>query len=750
MRWVRQRTRGWTLRRLTLFYVMLGIILTTVLDTAIYCTLSVKTLNEEIGRRHSLLTDSLASVIETAWRTDNFPLMVLLVDSMCAQGDIEQVVISDADHVVIISSDPVLTGKRLTPLDRYDHEVKISSLGTLHMTLASGQAEAFLQSLLWRGLLATGFALALLSILLHRPQRNLLKAFEGAVNAAEKLSLGDYSTLLPKHSIVEFNSLHTSINHAATQIQQLTTNLRQQVQHANAAIQAKDRFLANISHELRTPMNGVLGIAQLMETSQLPAEQKLHVETLRRCSESLLTVLNDLIDFARIDAGNEALRLSETPIVELIEDVIEMMAPQADSKGLELVFFSRIPGNQNLYFVDAARLRQIFYTVLAFSISQTQEGRIVVSLTIQPGHLAHTLTFSVNDTGHGMSSRELHKILDPFQQTESFKGITGGDKGGLNLGLALSRRLAMLMDGNLEAESQEGKGSVFNVTLKATASTTELDRRESGKKALLQGKKVLLVSAPQHLTGQSIKQSLLSLGCDVVEISPATEIDTQQFDRCLFIDDGAHPDEMERLCSELPSGKALLIRSRALCVTSASRSDKRGIVQLSRPVRTDTLIKSILALPGSDPVHDTGIAPGIVLVVEDIETNRMVIKKLLERDGWEVHIAEQGEQALALLDKGLRPQVVLMDLQMPVMDGFEATLEIRSRERRGLIPRQTIYAVTASTSREDADRCIQAGMNALIPKPFKMVEFRQILSHAQEMPAHSADCPVPEASAGLH
>lgn len=738
MSFFRRSTRGWTLRRLTLFYVMLGIVLTALLDTVIYCTISVRTLNAEIDRRHTLLTQSIANVIETAWRTDNFPMMVQLVDSMRAQGDVEQVVVTDVNNIVVVASDPALTGHLFKETNQYEHDIDVSSLGKLHLQLAAGQTEAFLAALLWRGLLATAFALALLSVILHRPQRNLLKAFEGAVDAAEKLSSGNFEVNLTPHSIVEFNSLHASLNNAASQIKQLTSNLREEVENANAAVEAKDRFLANISHELRTPMNGVLGIAQLMETAQLPAEQKLQLDTLRRCSESLLTVLNDLIDFARIDAGNESLRLSDTQVVNLVEDVVEMMSPQADSKGLELVFFTDIPYHHAHFVVDAARLRQIIYTVIAFSISQTQEGRVTISLKVNRASNVSELTLDVNDTGHGMSSKELHKILDPFQQVGDYKSVSGGDKGGLNLGLALSRRLAMLMGGTLHAETQVGKGTHFTVVFRA-------DRVASPPLAAVEnspvrGKKVLVITHPQHLTGQSLKQTLIGLGCEVSEIAPQDSIDAKLFHRVFVVDDGRHPEEIEQICKSLSPQNTVLIRPRVLCAAEVHSLQSSGIPQLARPVRTDSLIKSFSTAQTTADTQNTGITPGIVLVVEDIETNRMVIKKLLERDGWEVHIAEHGEEALVLLDNGLRPLIVLMDLQMPVMDGFEATQEIRARERRGLLPHQTIYAVTASTSREDADRCINAGMDALIPKPFKMAEFRQVLLKVKEQPATTVAC----------
>jgi two-component system sensor histidine kinase/response regulator len=538
---------------------------------------------------------------------------------------------------------------------------------------------------------------------------------------------------------------------------------------AEAANHAKSSFLARMSHEIRTPMNGVLGMTELLLETGLTSTQRKYAETVQRSGQNLLGIINDLLDFSKIEAGKLELENVEMDLRRTVEDVVDLLAERAHSKGLELA--CSIPANLTTHVRgDPLRLGQVLTNLVGNAIKFTEQGSVVIRAASVEETAQHaTMRFEVSDTGAGISLEAQSRIFDEFSQAD---GSTTRKHGGSGLGLAISKQLVEMMGGSIQVESALGAGSTFSFTARFEKQEALVhEDTRAAPMGMLTGVRALIVESTAINRGILHSQMSNWGMTNRVAATPEQAIDllaqaaTRGAPYDIAIIDLGLPgmDALElarriRARADIAKLRLVLLTRRQIDVKNARDA---GIdACLSKPVRQTVLYECLVNVMAGQPQEPTTLpavtepesaAPaglrGNIMLVEDNLINQQVALGILQIQGYNVTVVNNGREALDAHAQG-KFDLILMDCHMPEMDGFEATREIRARESSSGGKRMPIVALTANAMAHDREECLNAGMDDHLSKPFSMQTLQDMLDRwMARAPAHAAAAQSPAPAA---
>ncbi len=753
-------------------------------------------LQDQLEARAVLLADSLASQSELAMMVRNRAELERIAGTALESEDVLYVRISDSPVQLVVTAVrpdfsvsaipnwPVKDGEPLVAtivggpephakfidlvrpvtahsgpevLD-WDGPAAASNRGVVRVGFSMDKQRLLFMRTVANGLTVGVVALTLILCVHYLQLRRILRPLHDLIVVSRRVAAGDLNQRAPEVTIAEVSDLSEAFNHMVRELDVSRRNLVRLVQEAQEANRLKGEFLANMSHEIRTPMNGILGMTELMLQTNLTGEQRDYASTVQNSASALLSIINDVLDFSRIEAGKMVIDAVAFAPHEVLARALRTVALKAHQKGIELLV-RMAPGLPGTLVGDAARLRQVLLNLLGNAVKFTEAGEVILSACIEEeaGEVAR-LHIEVSDTGIGIAPERQKAVFEAFTQAD---GSTTRKYGGTGLGLSISARLADLMGGRIWVESRPGEGSSFHFTSRMGRISEAAPPWEPGKEVLVQGMRVLIVD--DNTSSRRILEDLCKrwgMNTDQAENGLAG--------LSLLHDAQASgaPHRLVLLDTQMPeadgySVAARIVEDRALRSVSiipmlescdltndALRWRALGITTyLVKPVMPSDLHGAVLSALGVEvkkaqnagEPHASGYHSLVgrrILVAEDHPVNRKLVTRLLEKRSVVPTLAHDGNEVLRALESDTF-DLILMDVQMPGMDGLQTTRAIRQREleQGGHVP---ILAMTAHAMDRDRERCLKAGMDGYLSKPVSAEELYRAIEEVLAAPSSVA------------
>lgn len=725
-------------------------------------------------RLSSIEVISLSSLSKSLWKFDDEQVQII-INSILALEDVIYVEVNARNwdgtirslHVGEAPADDDLSYRTLTfPLmldSNTTSNIDVTELGNLVVT-------ASLESVYQRLIEQAGFiigtqlikTLIITAVILWLLKRLLTDHLARISQFSRSIKLTDPMPELQLERTPSAKNRHDELDNVVQAINTMTHDLVRQQRNelsllrervkAESASHAKSEFIATMSHEIRTPMNGIIGMLDLFETDNLNDSQRDQLSIVRQSSETLLMIINDILDFSRIEAGKLELNHEDFELDNLVSDCAQLYSSTAQEKHLEFEVIID-PDTPNHFIGDSIRLRQILMNLLGNAFKFTESGHIRV--VVKPDNTSENtplrIRFEIHDSGCGISRAELDKLFLPFEQSQS--GRHQGSSG-TGLGLAICQRLVKLMQGDIGVSSELGKGSTFwfNLPLELSSQAREAEQRRLAKcREHLQGRWFVIVDDDPHFARrmqhlcEDLHLNTLHFGSvrearsGIPEATAAGHIISG-----FFLDINLPDGNGYQLCQWLRQQEEYRHTFITIVTALANAMHRRNLedfganASLVKPVTPGQLQKIALQATGVEaadkPANNFQRYPDLrVLVAEDNATNCLVIKAMLAKFGIEPTICHTGQEAYELVSREhSRFDMILMDCEMPDLDGYESTKLIRYWEQKHLLPRMPVVALTAHYTITHRERAFEAGMDAYISKPVKLQELADALERFSE------------------